>query len=303
MDPHLAPQKIARLLQHLKDEMEQLPPRLKAAAKYVVDHPGDFGLDTIRVSAQKTGISANSFVRLAQHLGYDSFDSFRAPFRAALTTGQDAGLGLDWLDNMAAEGPTGQLQAKAARNQINIVSRSLRLMSADRTEAITTTLQQARRCYVTATRSSYALAYYFHYVGRMALPTLELVPRHMGAALDDLLDISSQDCLLAMTFAPYSAGTIQALRLANERGARVILIADSEVIAPGIKADHTLAVASNSLHAFGAIGGAMTVLECLLTHLIDAGGPDARRRMEAYDTLRQDSGAYWPSAKLPRTRR
>lgn len=92
MDPHLAPQKIARLLQHLKDEMEQLPPRLKAAAKYVVDHPGDFGLDTIRVSAQKTGISANSFVRLAQHLGYDSFDSFRAPFRAALTTGRMPGL-------------------------------------------------------------------------------------------------------------------------------------------------------------------------------------------------------------------
>ncbi|WP_264214475.1 MurR/RpiR family transcriptional regulator [Leisingera thetidis] len=300
MDPHLDPKQTARLIQHLKDRMEQLPPKLKTAAKYVIDNPGDFGLDTVRVSARKTGISANGFVRLAQHLGYDSFESFRAPFRAALTTQRDADLGQDWLDRMADQGPASALQAAAARNQINITSRSLRLMTAERTQAIVDALLSARRSYVTATRSSYALAYYFHYVGRMALPSLELVPRHMGAALDDLLDIGPDDCLIALTFAPYSAGTIQALRLAGARGARVILISDSEVIAPGLRTDHVLAVAAGSLHPFGAVGGAMAVLECLLTHLIAAGGEDALSRIAAYDALRQDSGAYWSGPKLPR---
>ncbi|KIC09680.1 iron dicitrate transport regulator FecR [Leisingera sp. ANG-M1] len=300
MDPHLDPKQTIRLIQHLKDQMDALPPKLKAAAKYVIDHPGDFGLDTVRVSAQKTGISANGFVRLAQHLGYDSFEAFRAPFRAALTTTHEADLGQDWLERMSTESPAGALQAAAARNQLNITSRSLRLMTAESSQAITETLLNATRCIVTATRSSYALAYYFHYVGRMALPRLELVPRHMGAALDDLLEIGPEDCLIALTFAPYSASTIQALRLAGERGAKVILISDSEVIAPGIRTDHVLAVAANSLHPFGAIGGAMAVLECLLTHLIEAAGPEALRRIEAYDALRQDSGAYWSGPKLPR---
>lgn len=68
---------------------------------------------------------------------------------------------------MSTESPAGALQAAAARNQINITSRSLRLMTAERTQAIVDTLTSARRSYVTATRSSYALAYYFHYVGRM----------------------------------------------------------------------------------------------------------------------------------------
>ncbi|KIC15847.1 MurR/RpiR family transcriptional regulator [Leisingera sp. ANG-Vp] len=300
MDPHLDPKQTARLIQHLKDQMDALPPKLKAAAKYVIDHPGDFGLDTVRVSAAKTGISANGFVRLAQHLGYDTFEAFRAPFRAALTTTHEADLGQDWLDRTSAESPAGALQAAAARNQLNITSRSLRLMTAERSQAITETLLSANRCIVTATRSSYALAYYFHYVGRMALPRLELVPRHMGAALDDLLEIGPQDCLIALTFAPYSASTIQALRLAGDRGAKVILISDSEVIAPGIRTDHVLAVAANSLHPFGAIGGAMAGLECLLTHLIEAARPEALRRIEAYDALRQDSGAYWSGPKLPR---
>lgn len=303
MDPHLDPHNAARLLQHLKQQIDQLPPKLKAAAKYVIDNPGDFGLDTVRASARKTGISANSFVRLSNHLGFDSFDAFRAPFRSALTTAHEPDLGQDWLDRMAQDGPTGQLQSNAARNQINITARSLRLMTADRTQTIIDTMRAAPRVFVTASRSSYALAYYFHYVGRMALPTLELVPRHMGTAVDDLIDITHDDCLIALTFAPYSAGTIQALRLAAERKARVILISDSEVIAPGIQADHTLAVAAGSLHPFGAIGGAMAVLECLLTHLITAGGPEAINRIESYDALRQTSGAYWSGPKLPRLKR
>lgn len=303
MDPHLDPHNAARLLQHLKQQIEQLPPKLKSAAKYVIDNPGDFGLDTVRASARKTGISANSFVRLSNHLGFDTFEAFRAPFRAALTTAHEPDLGQDWLDRMAQDGPTGQLQSAAARNQLNITARSMRLMTAARTEAIVETLLGSKRVFVTATRSSYALAYYFHYVGRMALPELELVPRHMGSALDDLIDITSDDCLIALTFAPYSAGTIQALRLAAERKAQVILIADSEVIAPGIHADHTLAVAAGSLHPFGAIGGAMAVLECLLTHLIAAGGDEAVNRIEAYDALRQNSGAYWSGPKLPRVSR
>ncbi|MDE4062679.1 MAG: MurR/RpiR family transcriptional regulator [Pseudophaeobacter sp. bin_em_oilr2.035] len=304
MNPQLDPKQTARLLATLKDGISHMPPKLAAAAKYIIDNPGDFALDPVRLTATKAGISANTLVRLAEHLGFDSFEALRTPFRTALVTGQEAGLGEDWLAQMqTSDTPSAALQARAARNEINIVARSLRLMTPERTAAIVETLTSARRCYVTATRASYALAHYFHYVGRMALPDLDLVPRHMGSAMDDLIDLSAEDCLIAITFAPYSSGTIQALRMAAKRGAKVVLISDSEVIAPGIHADHVLAVASNSLHAFGAYGGAMAVLECLLTHLITAGGDTARRRIEAYEDLRQDSGAYWSGPKLPRTGR
>lgn len=304
MNPQLDPKQTARLLATLKEGISHMPPKLAAAAKYIIDNPGDFALDPVRLTATKAGISANTLVRLAEHLGFDSFEALRTPFRTALVTGQEAGLGEDWLAQMqTSDAPSAALQARAARNEINIVARSLRLMTPERTAAIVETLTSARRCYVTATRASYALAHYFHYVGRMALPDLDLVPRHMGSAMDDLIDLSAEDCLIAITFAPYSSGTIQALRMAAKRGAKVVLISDSEVIAPGIHADHVLAVASNSLHAFGAYGGAMAVLECLLTHLITAGGDTARRRIEAYEDLRQDSGAYWSGPKLPRTGR
>lgn len=93
MDPHLDPRQTHRLLDQLKTQIENLPPALSAAAKYIIDTPGDFGLDPIRVSATKAGVSANSLVRLAVHLGFESFEALRAPFRAALTTEREGGLG------------------------------------------------------------------------------------------------------------------------------------------------------------------------------------------------------------------
>ena len=49
MDPTLK----SRLMRTLKDEISSLTPQLRTAAKYVIDHPADFGLDPIRVTARK----------------------------------------------------------------------------------------------------------------------------------------------------------------------------------------------------------------------------------------------------------
>ncbi|WP_353049679.1 MurR/RpiR family transcriptional regulator [Falsiruegeria litorea] len=291
-----------RLIERLKDDIDSLPPRLEAVAKYVIDHPADFGLNPIRETASTIGVSPNSLVRLAQKMGFDSFDAFREPFREALVTDGERDLGEDWINRMQDAGETGGLQARAARNEINIVSRSLRLMTPEKVQGVVDCLLKAERRFVTATRASYAVAYYFHYVGRMALPDLNLIPRHMGSAVDELVEGTANDVLIAMTLAPYSAETIKALRFARARGMKIVLISDSELVAPNIEADHVLTVAANSTHYFGCYVGAMAVVECLLSHLVAAGGDQIRKKIGNYNDVREESGAYWSPSKLPRIR-
>ncbi|KUJ80643.1 iron dicitrate transport regulator FecR [Ruegeria marisrubri] len=292
----------AQITARLRAGIDELPPQLQAVAKHIIDHPGDFGIDPIRVTAARIGVSTNAIVRLAERMGFDGFEAFREPFRAALVTESEDRLGTDWLDRMAKGDTFARAQSALARNEINLVSRSLRLVGPEKLQAAVTHITQARRCFVTATRASYALAYYFHYVGRMALPGLQLVPRHMGSALDDLLDADQGDCLLAITFTPYSAETIRSLRFARERGTRIVLLSDSEVIAPGIEPSVTLPVSIQSQHHFGCFAGAMVVLDCLLGHLVAAGGPEARQRIADYEAMREDTAAYWKGPRPPRIR-
>ncbi|CUJ96700.1 putative DNA-binding transcriptional regulator [Ruegeria denitrificans] len=292
-----------QIIDHLRQEIEQMPAALQAAAKYIIDYPGDFGLDPIRTTATRIGVSSNVLVRLAQRMGFDGFEAFRTPFRNALVTDRESDLGQDWLTALQSEDAFGTFQAKLVQNEQNVVTRSLRLMKPDKVREAIQYLTTSRRCFVTATRASYALAYYFSYTGRMAHPGIQLAPRHVGSATDDLLDADHRDSLIAITVHPYSADTIQSMRFAKQQGLRLILISDSDVIAPGVEPDVAFTVSTRALHPFSCFTGAMAVLECLLGHLFDVGGDAARQRLEAYQKAREDTGAYWQPSKTPRLRR
>lgn len=292
----------ARICARLTSEIDQMPPRLRSAAKYIVDNEHDFGLDPIRVSAKKIGISANSLVRLAQYLEFENFDDLREPFRRSLLEQAEPTQGDTWLRRMAGKGGFAEKQATLAGNEANAVNRSLQRLSPEKAEAAIEIMLKSRDVYVVATRASYALAYFFHYVGRMALPNLQLVPRHMGSPLEEMMDMDHRDALIAITFSPYSMETIRALRHANSLGANVILVSDSELIAPGIKSDVFLHVSTQSSHHFGCYAGAFAVLECLLAHLFRLGGDRAASRVLGYQSLREDIGAYWKE-KVPKIRR
>ncbi len=290
------------LTEQLRRDIDSLPPQMQAAAKYIIDHPGDFGLDAVRVTATKIGVSSNVLVRLAQRLGFDGFEAFRRPFRQTLVTDREDRLGQDWLNRMRTGDSFSTAQAGFAQNELNVVTRSLRLIDPASIRQATDHMVSAKRCFITATRASYALAYYLHYAGRMACPGFQLIPRHMGSAVDDLIEAGPGDCLFAITVHPYSSDTIQSMRFAHERGMRIVLLSDSEVIAPGVKPDIVLPVSTRTQHHFSSFSGAMAVLECLLGHLFTAGGPAARNRADRYQKAREDTGAYWRPAKPPRVR-
>ncbi len=291
------------LIRRLRAEIETLPRQMQAAAKYIIDHPADFGLDPIRVTAAKTGVSSNVLVRLAHRFGFDGFEAFRHPFRQTLVTDGEDRFNQDWLSGAQGTDTFESAHAGFAQNEMNVVSRSLRLQESEATRRAIDLMNSSKRCFVNATRASYALAYYFYYVGRMANPGLRLIPRHMGSAIDDLFDAGADDCLFAITVHPYSSDTIKAIRYASDRGAHIVLLSDSNVVAPGLNPDVTLTISTRTHHHLTSFSGAMAVIECLLAHLFQAGGSEAQSRVEGYQKAREDSGAYWRASLPPRVRR
>ncbi len=292
MDPTLKNKTISML----KKEMPGLSPRLKIAAKYIVDHPADFGLDQIRDSASKSGVSTNTLVRLAKNLGFDGFDAMRDPFRHALVSTPQTE-SAEWTDVIREKGELGQVQADAAMNSIAIVKRSLERQSSEQMERVAGLLLDARNVYLTAVRASYSIAHNFHYVGRMALPSLQLIPRHMNSTIDELNTADARDVLIAITFSPYSLETIEACKFAAARGVKLIMISDSDLISPEFVPDETLVISVMSTHHFCCYAGATAVVENLLALLVHLGGSDAAQRIESYEGLRRESKAYWSAKK------
>lgn len=293
MDPTLK----SRLLSDIREKAATFSPQLRHTAKYVADNQADFGLDSIRETARKAGVSTFTLVRLARLLGFDRFDDLREPFRRALVSLTENVEGREWLDRWRSAEPGGAYQADAAVNSLAVVQRSLQRQTPEKLHEAVQMMLSARTVYLTAMRASYGIAYHFHYVARMALRSMELVPRHMSTAIDELNDAGEGDVLMAITFTPYSAETIEAAAFAKSKGIKLIVVTDSEIVAPGLEADLTLLVSTDSTHHFACNSGAMALMEILLAMIFTEGGEGVRTRIAEYETLRRDHSAYWSAPK------
>lgn len=288
MDPTLKSQTISRL----KEEIGTYPPRMKDVAKYILDHPADFGLASIRDTAKQIGVSTFTLVRTAQRLDFASYEAFREPFRHALVSTTEYAERPPWLDEVRNRGKLGEAYSDASLNALSVVQKSLERQTPEMLEQIVEQLLAAPAVYVTAVRASYAMAYFFHYVGRMALPSLQLIPRHMGSAIDELSYAEPGSVVIAITLTPYSRETLDACRFARDNGLCLVLISDSPVVSPELEADFNLVVSSNSSHHFACYSGVTAVLEALLSLLTKQGGSKASDRIRSLQQLRGKQNAY-----------
>src|SRR5262249_11455124 len=79
-----------KLIARLQDTLSSLSPRIRVAARYLLDHPADIALSSMRQLAQSADVPPNTLVRLAQALGFDGFEEFRQPFREAMRRGGES---------------------------------------------------------------------------------------------------------------------------------------------------------------------------------------------------------------------
>lgn len=293
MDPTLK----FKIIRQLKDEFNNFSPRLKQVAKYIADNPADFGLDPIRTTSKKINVSTFTLVRMAKTLGFESYEALREPFRHALVTISEVSEDPGWLKEMAAKGEVGKAQANTARNSITNVQRSLHLIDPEKMERVVNLLFSAETVYVTAVRATYSLAYYFHYIGRMSLPSLRLIPRLINSTIDELNTAGPDDVLIAITFSPYSKETIDACRFAARKGSKIILITDSDLVVPDLQPAETLVASTLSTHHFACFSGGMAVLENLIALMVEKGGQDAIENIRSYEELRDEFSAYWKTQK------
>jgi DNA-binding MurR/RpiR family transcriptional regulator len=73
-----------QLLVELTAGFDELPPQLKEAARWVIDHPADVALLTMREQARRAGIPPATLTRLAQRFRLKGYDEIRKLYAEAV---------------------------------------------------------------------------------------------------------------------------------------------------------------------------------------------------------------------------
>ena len=287
------PQSQEEVLEQLLDEFGQLPAQLQLCARYLIDHPHEVGLQSMRTLAANAEVHPNSFVRLARHLGFDGYDAMRERFRDFVRAGVGSSPDrVAWLREMDRKGGSAAVVGSMAEACLDNLEKMFAQQSIRELEQAVDWMIEARRVYVLGLGLAYPLAYNFWYVARMGFDHFILSPRHGSLPSDDVIRMDERDCLLAMTFQPYRRDTLSAVQQAKERGARIIGVTDSSAATLCREADLGLVAPTHTPQFFQSNAAVAALLETLCALLVIRGGDAASAAVEAFHSARWEENIY-----------
>jgi DNA-binding MurR/RpiR family transcriptional regulator len=264
---------------------QSLPPKLKIAARYVLDSPKQVAIQSMRSVAANAKLQPAAMLRFARELGFDSYEQFRELYVSWLSAG-----GSTYAARARSLG-----ERRAGRGQEKLLAEiyDIEVRSLDRTlgdantaafEAAIKTLLAARRIYILGLRSLFPAAYYMDYALRLFSDKSVLMSGVGGTIADELRRATDKDALLAFSFEQYAQVTVDTVRYAVERRVKVVAVTDS-IVSPVAEGASVVVLAPNAgVSLFPSVLPAMAVAHALASLMIAAGGAatlDQIRKSEA----------------------
>jgi DNA-binding MurR/RpiR family transcriptional regulator len=277
----------------LRSGFDGLSPQLREAARWVIDHPADVALLSTREQARRAGVTPATMTRLAQHFGLPGYDRVRQLHADAVRRRPETyrGRAEELLVRRSREGDAGLVQDIFAA-----LTQHLQDLSSNAATARFTTaadiVANAAHVFCLGLRSSYAVAYIFHYVRSLFGANSVLVDGSGAVGVDVMRDIGKSDVLLAISVKPYVRHTIDAAEFARERGARIVAVTDSEMSPLARLSDVSLIVRTETPSFFHTMAPAFAAVECLAALVAARRGPEALAALEASERQLAAFGTY-----------
>jgi len=265
-------------------QYDAMSAQLQQAARYVLEHPEDVALVSMREVARHADVQPATMTRLAKFLGLPGYDELRAQHTAALREGGDgfAAKVRKRVDEGSERGGSDtashMLQGLSAQLAKLCEPDSLR-----RLEAAANRLTSARKVYVLGLRSSHAVAWHFHYVMTLLGERSVHLEGPGGTGGDALIRATPEDVLLVISIKPYATGALELAQLAKAQGVGIVSITDSEVSPLAALSEQVVLCPTESDSFFHTLTPALAISEVLCSLLAAFDRPKTLEALQQAD--------------------
>jgi len=278
--------------QLVRERFAEMSPQYQAGVAFLLDHPDDVAVLSMRKVAERATVQPATLVRLAQNLGFPGWNELRSVFVTRVRTRPEA-----WgsrAESLVKAAPRNSLTSQMFRAQKHNLETTEAQSEAAFIDAAKV-LHKAAHVHVAGFRSCYPIAFQFLYGYRLFRSSVGLVSAEGGTLEMQLRSIGSKDALVVISFAPYSVEAVRAVDAAVQAGAKIIAITDSLVSPLALSAQQTLIFSLDSPSFFPSTVAGCAIAESLLAHLLALEGKEAVRRLTHAEEQLHAQGAYLSS--------
>jgi DNA-binding MurR/RpiR family transcriptional regulator len=263
---------VEQLIKHISSDYEALSKQLKVIARHVEQHRDHIGLDGIQEVARQCNVQPSAVVRFAKHFGYSGFTEMQAIFREGISRQLAPNRNYRTRIRDIIESGTGSLSSVEiaseflAGSQAGMQELQSSLHAPSFKKAVEL-LSESDNIWITASRRSFPIAVYLDYALQHTDKRIGLVSGMGSMQLGQMRSVRKNDVIVAISFSPYAEETISVVKLAVDRGAKLIAITDSRMSPLAKLAQVALIVQDNSTFGFRSLTSTMGLAQSLFIAL------------------------------------
>ena len=281
----------------LTDRFDELPAQMQVAARWLIGHPLEVALLSMREQARRAGVPAATMSRIAKRLGFEGFDDLKALhaqlIREPAASYQSKAQELISRQRSHSEGSLIVEMLQASEHQFRDLARPPFTTSV---EQAADTLSGARRVFCLASRACFSVAFLYHYIRSLVGADSVLLDGAGGIGVDSLRTATPDDALLAISVSPYTRQTLDAALFAAERSAKVVAITDSLLSPLARMADTAIIIPTDTASFFPSMNPALAAAECLAALVAVKRGEPALAALAESERQLSAFGAYVTSS-------
>lgn len=284
------PDTLDELSRELQARFSAMTPQFQRGARFLIDHPDQVPLLSMRRLAALAQVQPATLVRLAKSLGFSGWDAMKPLFLQALqSTGPSY---TDQARTLVRSRKDRSIFARTVAAQADNIGQ-LTAANQDTLPLAVDLLFHAQHVHVAGFRASFATAHTSHYLYRLFRPTVSLVRGDAGTLEMELRTIRPRDVLVVFGFAPYSREIMRVIEYATTHGCQVVAVCDSRVAPMALQAQATLVFPTATPSFFPSNAAAVALAEVLIEHLLARAGKRAVEGLHIAETELHAGGAYW----------
>jgi DNA-binding MurR/RpiR family transcriptional regulator len=288
----------AEIVERIKFAMDDMPVQMRTAARFIMDHPSEVALLSMREQARKAGVPPATMTRLAQRLGFSGYQDLKDGYVEAIrdNVAWFSGRAVNMLNRRKQIG-----EAALVTETVNAIKHAIGELNrppiVDALIKAADVLERGRTIYCVGARATFPVAFLFDYTQRYYSDKIRLLEGPGGSGVDQMHRITAKDAMLAVSLSPYAVSTHRASELAHKAGAKIVAITDTESAPVARLANVVVLVSAQSPSFFDTISPALAAAEVLVALLASRAGKDVPTKIRQHEQHLREAGVFWNASR------
>ena len=285
---------------HVRSRLDELSPKLRKAAGYVISHSDEIATRSLRHAAKRAGITPATLSRLARALDCDDYEELREICRQDLKrrnkTLASKATTLIKLSTETDPPASSAMILAQGKSAISSIQKLMETVDLKELRKAADMIVGARKVLLVGALSTLAMMNYFARMGQLAFDNWNVVGADGGAWSPRLARLGSGDVVIILSLNPYATACIKAAKFARQAGATSIVITDSYSSPASSVADFCFLVETESPQFFPSHVATLVLLEGLMGMIIRRGGNKVAGRIQAAEDIGRRFEEMWDEA-------